>query len=208
MDEWQSINKILSESPNKILIEFNSDENNIIDSLNINEFSILGNVIKHISIININFYLRLLGGNNNKSNILSFNEEIQSIYPGNKLVIANDIWGGLFAISNGDFVGEFRNIWYFAPDELQWINLNINYSQFISWICSDKINVFYKSFMWNNMNSVIENIDENQAVLIYPFLWSKECKIENADKSIINLIELIKLNAKYQEKFFGNIYNQ
>lgn len=205
MDELQSIIKMLSNSSNRIQMDFYSGKSSIIDELKINEFSVLGNIIKHFSSININSYLRLLGGNNNANNILSFNKEIKLIYPGNKLVVANDIWGGIFAINNGDFDGEFRNIWYFAPDELQWINLNINYSQFISWICSDKINIFYKNFIWENMNSIIDNISENQAILIYPFLWSKECNIEKADKSIVNLIELIELNARYQKKFFGSI---
>lgn len=202
MNEWQSIIKLLSESTNKIHIELLDGSTSIVDDLNINESSVLANVLKHISSISINSYLRLLGGDNAKNDILSFNEKIKHIYPGNKLIVANDIWGGLFAVNNGDFAGDVRNIWYFAPDELQWTNLDINYSQFIYWICSENINAFYRDLIWENMEDFIENVDENQAILVYPFLWSKECNIETANKTIVNLMELVEINAEYQKKFF------
>lgn len=201
MEQWEIISNLFSKSNNSINIEQLDENVSVIEELKINPDSILGEIVRHVSSLSINSYLRVLGGNRNKNNIFTFNLEIKKIYPGNKLIVANDIWGGLFAINNGDFEDDLRNIWYYAPDELQWINLKIDYSEFISWICSDNINLFYENLMWNDMNDLIFNIDENQAVLIYPFLWSKECNINSADKKIIELAELIKLNADYQNKF-------
>ncbi len=201
MDQWHTISNLFSKSNNNINIEKLDEEFSVIEESKINPESVLGEIVRHVSSLSINSYLRVLGGNRNKSNIFSFNLEIKKIYPGNKIIVANDIWGGLFAINNGDFEDDLRHIWYYAPDELQWINLEIDYSEFITWICSERINLFYEHLMWNDMNDFIFNIGENKAVLIYPFLWSKECNINSAEKKIVALTELINLNADYQKKF-------
>lgn len=202
MSEWEAINKLISQSMNNIQLELLDSAESVVTELGIDESSILGHIVKKFSNITVNNYLRLLCGNSKKENIITVNARIKKIYPGNKLIVATDIWGGLFAINNGDFDEQFRDIWYFAPDELQWIDLDINYSQFISWICGNTLDDFYKHMRWRGMDYFIKGVSDNQAVLIYPFLWSNECNIEEANKKVVDLYELIEINAKYQKKFF------
>lgn len=197
---WQSIQKLFSESNNEIVITPLPDDTFLHNDLDINSQSIMGEILNHISSVVINSYFRLLGGGNDELSIKPFNDKVNKIYSGHKIIVANDIWGGLFAISNGDFDGDRRSIWYFAPDLLQWVDLEINYSQFIPWICSDELAAFYSEFMWKDMNSFISTIKTNEAVLIYPFLWAKECVIETANKKIVPLMELIEINAEYKNK--------
>ncbi|MDE6182009.1 MAG: DUF2625 domain-containing protein [Eubacteriales bacterium] len=148
------------------------------------------------SAITINGYLRILGGNL----ITDYNEYIKEFYPGNKLIVAVDIFGGIYAISNNDFIGDSEDIWYFAPDSLEWEDLEIDYTQLINWAGSKDMLDFYKSFMFKNINQLIKELDINEGILIYPFLWAEQCNIETAEKKIVSIKELIKINADYEKQ--------
>lgn len=93
-----------------------------------------------------------------------------------------------------------RDIWYFAPDLLEWENLDINYAEFLSWACGSGLGEFYQSFLSKDIDSICSKVNVNQAILIYPFLWAKECDLKTADKKIVPLEELIAINAGYRKK--------
>lgn len=197
--EWKEIEQLFQKSSNRIRMKlFNNEDKSVIEELNVNEQSVLGQVLLNVSGVVINDYLRIWG--NDEPNILYQNNKVKQFYSGNKLIVANDIWGGLFAISNGDFEGNMRDIWYFAPDLLEWENLDINYAEFLSWACGSGLEEFYQSFLWEDIDSILREINVNQAILIYPFLWAKECSLETADKKIVPLEELVAINADYQKK--------
>lgn len=197
--EWKEIEQLFEESSNRIRLKrLNNEDKSIIEELNVNEQSVLGQVLLNVSSVVINDYLRIWG--NDELNILFQNDRVKQFYSGNKLIVANDIWGGLFAISNGDFEGNVRNIWYFAPDLLEWENLDINYADFLSWVCGSGLEEFYQSFRWKDIDSMLREVNLNQAILIYPFMWAVECNLETADKKIVPLEELIAINADYQKK--------
>lgn len=197
--EWKEIEQLFQKSSNRIRMKlFNNEDKSVIEELNVNEQSVLGQVLLNVSGVVINDYLRIWG--NDEPNILYQNNKVKQFYSGNKLIVANDIWGGLFAISNGDFEGNMRDIWYFAPDLLEWENLDINYAEFLSWACGSGLEEFYQSFLWEDIDSILREINVNQAILIYPFMWAKECNLETADKKIVPLEELVAINADYQKK--------
>ena len=56
---------------------------------------------------------------------------------------------------------------------------------------------------WNGWNEIAKQADFNQAILVYPFLWSKEVNINTATKNIVPFDELFALNMKYRNQFFG-----
>ncbi len=192
--EWLLMSKMIKESANKILLTQNLFKNSsIIDELQIQEESTIGQLLLHVKSMTINGYLRIL-----TKDIVDVNAKVKKIYPGNKLVVATDIFGGIFAINNCDFDEEKDTIWYFAPDTLQWEDLNIDYTNFIKWALSDNLVKFYSSFLWKSSEDIIQQLNDGDAVLIYPFLWSNECDIETATKKIVPYIELVELNAQYQ----------
>ena len=50
--------------------------------------------------------------------------------------------------------------------------------------------------------NLFENMDGfNNGVLIYPFLWAKECNIETASKKISPLSEIIKIYFGFKKEF-------
>lgn len=200
--EWEKIIRALNSSSNKISVEtYDGKNEQVFAELGINQESVLGQVVCHISKLKINDYLSVLGGDENeKLNIGVFNREVRSVYPGRKLVVAVDIWGGLFAIGNGDFPGNENSIWYFAPDRLQWEDLDVNYTQFFSWVCSVHINKFYADFLCADIVTISKMLKEDEGILIYPFLWSNECNLKTAVKKPVPVVELVQINADYQNK--------
>lgn len=200
--DLKEIYKNIRESENNIFLEKNNSNINYdYSKLCISEESILGQFIKEISILVVNGYLRILGGNL----IIEYNKYIKEFYPGEKLIVAIDIFGGIYAVSNNDFLGDFMDIWYFTPDLLEWENLQINYEQFIIWACSENILDFYKAFIFKNINLLINELDINKGILIYPFLWSEECNIETSEKKIVPIKEIIDINAYYQNNLIDCI---
>lgn len=199
--EWDEIENMFEKSKNTISVEKSNNRNQeMLNQLIINEQSVLGQIVLNISQITVNGYLRVLGG----KNIVPINDCIKKYHEGNKLIVAYDIFGGIYAIGNGDFEGNKRNIWYFAPDSLEWEALEINYPQFIAWICSDDIKAFYIDFIWNGIENIINDIEKDQVILIYPFLWATEYNIEVAKKTLIPLEELIAINADYRKRLIMN----
>ena len=195
---WNEIKYILKNSTRKVKIINNKVYDDTLNNLNIDKNSVLGQVITNTSGIFIDNYIRLFGnGSKDVSyNIYEYNLEFKKYFDDNMIIVADDVFGGLFSVTK-----EKNNILYFAPDTLQWENLEIDYKDFIKYISSEKIDEFYKSYKWSTFQEDINDIKFNQGFLIYPFLWSNECDIEKAKKSIVPFSELVQINMEFREKF-------
>ena len=194
--QWNNFVKAIHNSSNNVIL--NEKKLSIFKLARIQtvyNFDVLNEFIHHVDRMKVNGYLHIYG-----SNIEAINKVVKEFYPGNKIVVATDIFGGIFAISNGDFEGEKVCIWYYAPDTLQWENLNIDYEHFLQWVLCDDFEQFYISFCWDGIENTLNTIGENQAVLIYPYLWSEECDINTATKKLISFSELVKINAEYEKQ--------
>ncbi len=200
-DKWNKLKVMFENASNSVLIKENIESNTkILDCVNIDYDSFMGQLILNISNISINGYFRVLSGDEKDIlNIFEFNKQLDAeLYEG-KLVIAYDIWGGLFAVEKYN-INDNSNLWYFAPDQLEWEEMEITYLDFLLWVCDEDFNMFHSSFTWAGMESEICDIKEYQGVLVYPYLWSQECDIETASKKFISILEIIQLNADMYKK--------
>jgi hypothetical protein len=167
--------------------------------------SVLGSIVYNTSGILINNgWIRLLGsGEIGVRSIIDWNE-ITSIGECNKiknaLLVADDVMGGFFAINSGAFKGNLGNVFYLAPDTLEWEDLEITYSQFIKWALTEQTDKFYESFRWTNWVEKIKNIDINHGLLVYPFIWAEGEAIENRPKKDVPISELWSLTLQNQKK--------
>ncbi|MBS6600761.1 MAG: DUF2625 family protein [Clostridium sp.] len=194
---WNEIKSILKSSTKNIKI-LSSNYNNSLNNLNINENSVLGQVIINTGGIFIENYIRLFGSGDeeNSYNIYKYNLELKKYFDDNIIIIGNDIFGGLFSLNK-----EKNNILYFAPDTLEWEDLDITYKEFIKFVTSEKIDEFYKSYKWSTFQEDIKKVKFNEGILIYPFLWSNECNIEKAKKDIVPFSELLQINIEFKKRF-------
>ena len=201
---WSEIKEVLKKGSNKERILEKKDTAGTAKSMGINPESTLGQVVSNAREIYVNQYLRLCGSDN----IVTVNRQVKEFYPGNKVVVATDAWGGFFVISNGDFEGHQAKIWYYSPDCLAWEETEMNYTGFISWVADGDLHKYYTNWMWEGFEEYIEGkfkgliggVKSNQAILVYPFLWSNECDINTAKKNTVPFEEIVAVNYDYERR--------
>ena len=77
----------------------------------------------------------------------------------------------------------------------------MKYNEFLAWTFQGNIDEFYDTMRWKNWEEEVKGLEINKAILVYPFLWAKECDIENATKKIVAIDEIISMNFDYSNKF-------
>ena len=104
------------------------------------------------------------------------------------ILIGEDVLGGLFGLKDGI-------VYYFAPDTNEWENMEIYYTQFLDWLINkqDAFNKFYELYRWDSWRDDCKKIKLTEGYHFYPLLQSK-CNIEDRDKKIISIDELIRFN--------------
>ena len=55
---------------------------------------------------------------------------------------------------------------------------------------------------WDTWETECQIIDFDKVILIYPFLWSKECDLRSATKKCVPYEELKGINLEYAKKFY------
>ena len=119
------------------------------------------------------------------------------------LLVADDVIGGYFAINGGAFGSEPGNIYYLAPDTLEWENLDFSYSDFLNWLLHGNIRKFYEPFKWQNWLEDTRKINGNQVFQFFPFLWTKYDCIEDLNRKAISVEENYALTLEMQNQLSG-----
>ncbi len=151
-------------------------------------------------------WIRILGSGHSKLNrrLMDWNKNKTYNNLGetsNYLLIADDVVGGYFAINSGGIGDEIGNIYYLAPDTLDWENLECGYTDFLYWCLNGNLSLFYENVRWKSWEDDMKKINGNQTYSFYPFLWTKEGKnIEKVEKKIIPIEENYNLIMEFKNK--------
>ena len=149
-------------------------------------------ILEHFSYVTVNGYLKILG--NDSENGFSYcNELFSKCYNSNRCLIAYDILGGLFAIN----IENLNAIEYFAPDTLEWEDLEIDYKDFLYWVTTNQLDTFYQELIVPDLFTLDLSLEKNEVVLTYPFIWSMEYTPSGAVRKIVPFKELLEMNADF-----------
>ena len=160
--------------------------------------SVLGAVVVNTCGIVFDRWVFVIGQSSDNFGILNFSEKMN--YDSNGLlVVATDIVGGVFALNMGRFTEDQGLVWYFAPDTLEWESLEMKYSQFIAWLTQGDLAGYYSSMRWTNWCKDAESVSFGKGILVYPYLWAKECNIETASKTVVPLSEILGMNEEFSK---------
>lgn len=120
--------------------------------------------------------------------------------PAPYLLIADDAIGGFFAI-NGGFLGkDAGNIYYFAPESLKWMSMNMGYSQFLLFCFETNMNEFYGNLRWNEWEKDVTALNPDYTYSFFPFLWTKEGKnINSVSRKVIPANEAYNFNMEMKD---------
>jgi len=111
------------------------------------------------------------------------------------LLVADDVLGGFFAINGGGLGSETGNVYYFATDTLEWESLGRGYTDFLLWLFTGDLEMFYEPYRWNGWREEVSNIRGDEAFSIYPFLSAQGPSIELRSRRTVPIDELYKLHV-------------
>jgi hypothetical protein len=110
--------------------------------------------------------------------------------------IADDAVGGFFAINGGALGDDPGNLYYLAPDTLEWEACKMTYSQFIIWALSPKLDQFYESSRWPGWRDEVKDLSGDKVIFIVPFLWTKGPPLVERHRGIVPIEENYDFNYR------------
>ena len=109
----------------------------------------------------------------------------------NGLIVGYDVLGGFFAVNGGAFNGPPGNVFYFAPDTLDWEDMRIGYSAFLRWVLDGDLAKFYETGRWPGWQEEVAPVDGDRGITVYPFLWAREGgPVEKRHRGVVPMKEL------------------
>jgi len=153
-------------------------------------------------------WLRVLGSGSSRlpRSLPGWNEGKSSAPSGEQppfLLIADDVVGGFFAIDGGGLTGALGNVHYFAPDSLDWQDLEASYSDFIAFVLSGDLSHFYGDSRWPTWRDDIAELPGDRAFSVYPFLWAEGPLIAERSRRPVPIAELWDLQQDIRRQMRG-----
>lgn len=210
------LENLISNATNKVEVLPRNLENaeECLLSCQVTTRSFMGAIIYHTGGLLIdNGWLRILGSGGDRltRSIASWNKDktyTESMAESKFLLIADDAVGGFFAINAGALGNNVGSVYYFAPETLEWLDLEISYSDFISFALSGKVDQFYESLRWQGWEDDVKKLSPDEAFSFYPFLWTKEGRnINNNTKEIVSISEIYTFNQDSRKQLNNIIEN-
>jgi len=110
-------------------------------------------------------------------------------------LVADDAVGGFFAINGGAFGPDVKNMYYWAPDSLNWEPMKIGFTDFFVWALSDRLARFYESLRWPSWREDISHLSGDHCFSFYPFLWTKEGSVMTSHREQAPVQEVYDLKV-------------
>lgn len=109
-------------------------------------------------------------------------------HPAPSVVVGHDVVGGVFALNGHDPGAKGRpgapgQMTYFAPDSLEWEEMRIGHSTWLSWLLSGRLEQFYEGMRWPGWREETREMALTQGITFFPPLWSKEARADLAATS-------------------------
>ena len=111
------------------------------------------------------------------------------------LLIADDAIGGFYVLNGGGLGSDLGKIYYFSPDNLEYEQLDITYSEFLGFCFNNDLDKFYEGNRWNGWREEVSKLNPDEVFNFYPFLWTAEgSNIDKNSRKIIPIQEQYSLN--------------
>ena len=186
MTKLETLKNYFEEVETKIIVLSNdSDKANKTKTVfQFDEETLLGTIVLQTGGIIFDQWIRVYG-----SGEIDFSQKNKFLLPYGKIIVAEDLAGGLFGIDENNM------IFYFAPDTLEWEDMEISYPQLIQRFTEGGENVecFYESFRWEGWQEDTKDIKHNEGILYIPFLWTEEASAEGLLHKIVPIDEVQKI---------------
>lgn len=117
------------------------------------------------------------------------------------LLVADDAVGGFYVLNGGGLGNDLGKIYYFSPDNLEYEQLDITYTEFLLFCFNSDLNNFYEGMRWTKWRDEVSKLDGNKVFNFYPFLWTKEGKdINKNSRKEVSVEEQYSLNLDMRKQ--------
>lgn len=206
---WPLVKKWIESAKNKVevLPVDSAKGQEALYQMQVSTYSTLGSIIYNTGGIMVdNGWLRILGSGSAKlkRTVPEWNKGKTIQEYGDKpdyLLVADDAVGGFFAINYGAFGSDLKNIYYLAPNSLNWEPLNAGYGEFILFCFESDLSKFYEGLRWTSWDQFIGNLDGSKSYSFRPYLWAEEGKdINKSTRKLVPTEDLYKFNIVKQKE--------
>ncbi len=104
-------------------------------------------------------------------------------------LVADDAVGGFFAINGGAFGEDIKDVYYFAPDSLDWISLKGGYSELLCWALTENLDSFYDSLRWPGWENDVASLSGDRCFFFSPPLFTKEGSVSASRRGDVSVAE-------------------
>jgi hypothetical protein len=108
-------------------------------------------------------------------------------------LVADDAAGGFFALDGGALGKGRGDVFYHSPDALEWEPLDMPYSAFLQWLFTPNLAEWSAGLRWSGWRDEVQALPGDQAVLFYPFLFTREGSPEASQRRPVPISELYEL---------------
>ncbi|RJX41876.1 DUF2625 family protein [Paenibacillus pinisoli] len=204
---WLMVQEWVTKATNnvEILPANKQDASKVLHQLQVTTKSFLGVVSYYTGGILVEHgWLRFLGSGSDRlprslTSWNGFDSTGKSPRMQSSILIADDAVGGFYAMNGSAFEGKPGEIYYLAPDTLEWESLDMQYSDFLKWAFLGDVRKYYESFQWDNWVEDVSRLDGDKGILIYPFLWAEGKASANRTRAIVPIEELWNVNMVNRE---------
>lgn len=199
---WPEVAEMIKTSENPVEVlepDIGARDANLI-KMQVSTRSVLGAIAYETGGLLIDHgWLRILGSGHRKLP-RSFSEWNDRWFEAEKnrpyCLVADDVIGGFWSMNIGGLGETMGELFYFAPDSLEWEATEIQYSQFIAWSMTAKLEQFYENFRWPGWQEEVQAVAGDQAFSIYPFLWAMGPPIGERSRKAVPITEVFQLNVR------------
>ncbi|WP_165749026.1 DUF2625 domain-containing protein [Cellulophaga sp. Z1A5H] len=208
---WELISEWIKEATNKLeILPKNKEEaDNALYLTQVTTRSPMGAILHETGGILVDHgWIRILGSGHIKLNrtLPDWNKGKTFKTYGEKpslFLIADDAVGGFFAINGGSLGEDLGNVYYFAPDTLDWEPMDMGYSDFIWWTFTGDLSSFYVNVRWENWKTDLIELHGNQGYSFYPFLWTEHENITALSRKAVSITEIWELQQDFVKQLTG-----
>ncbi|MFC4476103.1 DUF2625 domain-containing protein [Flavobacterium chungangensis] len=116
-------------------------------------------------------------------------------------LIADDALGGFYILNGGALGTDLGKVYYFAPDNLEYEQLDISYSEFLEFCFNNDLDKYYSGSRWENWKEDLAALHGDQVFNFYPFLWTEEgSDINKVQRKMIPVEEQYNLNLDLRKQ--------
>lgn len=114
------------------------------------------------------------------------------------LLVGDDAVGGFFAWFEAP-----RTVHYLAPDALDWLDLELGYSAWLSWCLTEPPAPFYADLRWDGWEREVATLRPDEGILVSPPLWTKGPGIGERSRGAVPVQELWGVALDVREQLRG-----